>query len=346
MIHLRISPFEWLSLIAQGHAAFQLLYQATEFGLFERLHREGPLSPEEVSKSLQLAESPTRILLTGLTVLKFLKRMPTGKYQLTEVSRRFLIQSSPENLIDVLGWQRFIVYPGIEDAGTSLRENRNQGLEGLPGDGNTLYEKLSTVPKLQATFQKAMSSLSRANHAELMENLPAGTHRRLVDCGGGDATNVIALCERNPRLNAVVFDQPDVCEIAKLKIEAHGIGNRVTTYPGELFSTPFPADVDAVLMSHLLTIWSPEKNVELLGRAFSALPSKGKIYLFNMAVDNDESGPFSSALGSLYFQCVATGQGRLYRREEFQSFLKMAGFVDIEERALRNAHYFWSATKP
>ena len=79
----------------------------------------------------------------------------------------------------------------------------------------------------------------------------------------------------------------------------------------------------------MLTIWSPEKNQALLAKCYRSLPAGGKLLIFNMVSWDDETGPLICALGSAYFQAIATGEGMLYCGQDYESWLRAAGFAAI-----------------
>lgn len=345
-LKIEVSFFEWASLIAQGHAAFQFLWNGIQFNIFEMLEKNGSMSLEEIQKQTELEDGPVKMLMTSLTCLQFVHLDENEKYQNTSLTKKYFVRSSSANLIDVLGWQRYIVYPGVEDAESSLRANKNLGLEKFPGTAPHLYQRIAPDDHLRTVFQKAMSSLSSSSHQVLMETIDLQGCHHLVDAGGGQGTNVIALGKRFPNVERLtVFDQPDICKMAANNILQQKMESRLQTHPGDLFGTEFPTTMDSVLLSHMLTIWSEENNVKLLKKAYQALPSGGKLFIFNMAVEDDQRGPFSSALGSLYFQCVATGEGRLYTQKEFVRMIEAAGFKLEKTQKLPQAHYLWTAVK-
>ncbi len=345
-LKIEVSFFEWASLIAQGHAAFQFLWNGIQFNIFEMLEKNGSMSIEEIQKESALEDGPVKMLMTSLTCLQFVNLDENEKYQNTSLTKKYFVRSSSANLIDVLGWQRYIVYPGVEDAEASLRANKNLGLEKFPGTSPHLYQRIAPDDHLRPVFQKAMSSLSSSSHQVLLESIDLQGCHHLVDAGGGQGTNVIALGQRFPNVEQLtVFDQPDICKMAAKNILDKGLQSRIQTHPGDLFDTDFPKTMDSVLLSHMLTIWSEQNNIKLLKKAYEALPSGGKLFIFNMAVDDDQRGPFSSALGSLYFQCVATGEGRLYTQKEFVHMIEAAGFQMVKTEKLPQAHYLWTAVK-
>ena len=98
----------------------------------------------------------------------------------------------------------------------------------------------------------------------------------------------------------------------------------------DMFLTPLPPGIDAILYAHIFTIWSPQKNIALLKKTHAALPKGGKVLIFNMMARDDDSGPLSTALGSPYFLAIATGEGMLYPWKDYESWLREAGFSNFQ----------------
>lgn len=329
--------YDQLVLIAGGHTAFQLLYAGIELGVFDYLSRHPGASSGQISEATGLQAVPSRILLVGLTALKLILK-DEDSYRNAAMVEQLLTSDSASNMVEVLGWQSHIVYPGEIDFVESLKQNRNVGLSRFPGDEPTLYQRLAHDPELEKVFQNAMSSLSRSANAILAREVDfAGIHH-LVDAGGGDGTNAITLAMAHPHLRVTVFDSPTVCERAAANIEAAGLSDRINTHAGNFFTDDFPAGIDCILFSHILTIWSPQNNVRLLTRAFDALPEGGRVMIFNMMSQDTGDGPLVTALGSPYFLSIASGEGMLYAWNEYEEFLASAGFRQTERLELPKDH--------
>jgi tRNA A58 N-methylase Trm61 len=329
--------FDDLVLIAEGHTAFQLLWAGVELGVFSLLAKCPRIGKDEIAKRLSIEAYPTRILLLGLTALRLIFK-EGDEYRNSAAAENFLVKDNPENLVDVLGWQAHIVYRGELDFVESLRQGTNVGLRQFPGDGDNLYARLAQDPPLEAVFHRAMDSISRMANALLTKTVDLTTLRHLVDAGGGDGTNAITLARAYQHLDITVFDSPSVCVLAEENIRHAGLSSRIRTHSGNFFTDSYPTDIDCILFAHILTIWSPEENILLLRRAFDALPSGGKVIIFNMMGNDDQSGPLTAALGSPYFLSIATGKGMLYSWQEYESFVHEAGFIKTERVVLPRDH--------
>lgn len=304
-------------LIFAGHSAFQLLWAGVELGLYDLLSKNPESAFDDISHALHLEPQPTRVLLTGLTALRVIKKN-NEKYTNAILIEQMLVSEKPNSFAPVLGWQRYIVYEGLIDFVESLKKNSNVGLNRFPGQGNTLYERLASDPFRERVFQDAMSALShQANFC--LHNLEALKNiRHIVDAGGGDGTNGISLCKHYPQIKVSIFDSESVCKIAAQHIEKEHLSDRIKTWPGNFLHDPFPENIDAVLYAHIFTIWSPQTNLALLQRTYEALPKGGSVIIFNMMGADDDSGPISTALGSPYFQAIATGEEMLYSKADYE----------------------------
>ncbi|MFZ5573988.1 MAG: methyltransferase [Pseudomonadota bacterium] len=317
--------WERLVLIAGGHTAFQLLWAGVELGLYDTLSARPGQTLDELAQALGLARQPARILLVGLTALGVVK-LENGRYRNADVTEARMVSGKPGCVAPILGWQAHIVYPGMMDFVASLKANRNVGLARFEGTEPTLYERLTHDKTLEKIFQDSMSGLSRQANQFLPKAMDFSGYHHVVDAGGGDGTNAMAIARAYPGLKATVFDSPSVCAHARQNIAAAGMAERVDTWEGNFFDTPFPPDTDCVVYCHILTIWSMEKNRALLKRTFDALPTGGAVVIFNMMADDDDRGPLSTALGSPYFLAIATGEGMLHPWKDYEAALRDAGF--------------------
>lgn len=298
-------------------------------GLYNFLSQKSSATFDEICAHIGLEEQPGRVLLTGLTALGLIKKNDDN-YENATLTEKMLVDGKEGSAAPILGWQRYIVYEGLIDFVESLKKNKNVGLDRFPGEGKTLYERLSSDPFREKKFHDAMSALSKQASQHMVDALPLETITHIVDAGGGDGSNAISLCRKFPHLKATVFDRESVCKMAREKIEKEGMGTRIGTWTGNFLTDPFPEGIDAVLYAHIVTIYSQETNVAMLRKAYESLKDGGRVIIFGMFGDDDDTGPLSTALGSPYFQAIATGEGMLYSWKDAESWLGQIGFRKVE----------------
>ena len=335
---------ERFSLILGGHIFFQTLSAAARFDLFTMLSKSGGLTRPQIAARLGIEEKPLRILLLGLVALKLLHK--TGSvYTNSSLADIFLNRENPQNVISIIEWQSHINYRPLQSFYDAIKANKNVGLNEFEGTEPTLYERLVHHPELEKIFQDAMEHISVQANANFCEQVDLSHVKHLVDVGGGNGANIIALARKYPKLRATVFDSPTVCDIARRNIAAQGFADRLGATAGNCFIDAFPQGADCILFCHFFTIWSEEKNQSLLRKCFHALPSGGSVIVFNMMQSDNEDGPLTAAMGSPYFLTLATGEGMLYTWSEYESWMKEAGF-SIKKLELPRDHGAIIGVKP
>jgi ubiquinone/menaquinone biosynthesis C-methylase UbiE len=286
---------------------------------------------------LEIEDYPARVLLLGCTTLELLDKCDE-KYANSELADRLLVRTAPGNIVAVVEWQHLINYQAMYFFYDAIVVNRNVGLDVFEGTEKTLYQRLAHNPRLERVFQKAMEAISVQANSVLAEHVDLSEVRHLVDVGGGNGTNILALAKKYPTLRATVFDSPSVCQIAQANFAAAGLSDRLDAVAGNCFQDPFPADCHCLLFCHFFTIWSEEQNRNLLKKAYAAIPSGGRVIIFNMMQWDDETGPLTAAMGSPYFLTLATGSGMLYTAKEYEDWMRDAGFTSITRQTLPLDH--------
>lgn len=318
-----------LTLYLIGHAAFQYLNAGCELNVFPLLHERASIPRAAFAESLDLPPLSARCLLFGLTSLGLIIR-DGDDYRNCFAIEMLFAEGEWDMFLSTVRFESRIVYPGQADFVESLRQGKNVGLRHVPGTGETVYQRVNQFPDLQATFYDFMSSWSRHANPLLLENTDFTDVRRVLDVGGGDATNAIALAKRHPHLHVSLLDLPSVVPLARERISRAGVADRVEAVEGDLFSPAFPAGFDCFLFIHQLVIWSQEQSTFLLRKAYEALPSGGRVVIFNMMSNDDDSGPPFAALASVYFVSIAAGKGMIYSWKDYESCLHAAGFRRTE----------------
>lgn len=318
-----------LAWVLFGHAAFQYLNAASELELFELLDRRGPLTREQIGEALGLAERANNILLLGCTSLGLLAKSG-DQYELADVIAGLIGTADWARFRDTVAFEQHIVYEGQLDFTESLRANTNVGLRRVRGGGRDLYHRFAENPDMERVFYRYMRSWSELANEQLVERLDLSRTKRLLDCGGGDAVNAIALAEANPSLDVTVFEIPASGMIAEKKIAAAGLSDQVSVLTGDMFADDLPRGYDCVLFAHQLVIWTLEENTALLRRAYDVLPDGGRVVIFNSMSNDEGDGPVVAALDSVYFASLPAQGGMIYSWAQHEQCLRDAGFTGIE----------------
>lgn len=320
---------EGLIRILFGASAFNLLRAAHKLGLFDLLRSRGPLSDDDLASALGLQQRPVQILLLGTTSLGLTVRAGQG-FANSVLIDEMVADCTWEIIEDIIDFESEIVGPAAGDLLESLRQNTNVGLNRIPGEGTDLYHRLSAHPDLEALFYRCMRSWSRLSNPILVGKSDLTAVHRVLDVGGGDAVNAIALAQANPNVSFTVVDMPGALEFAEEKIRVSGLADRIRVEAGDIFSDDYPAGHDCVLFANQLVIWSGEQNVRLLRKAYQCLPVGGQVLIFNAFSSDSGDGPLYAALDNVYFATLPSGNSTIYPWRDHEKWLAEAGFRDAE----------------
>ncbi|MCG8917251.1 methyltransferase domain-containing protein [Actinokineospora sp. PR83] len=312
-----------------GAAAFQMLRAGVELGLFGLLQDKGELPAADIGPALGLSERSTRILLLGVTALGLTEVTEDGSHRNAPVLAEMFADGSWDIFADIVAFEAELVYLPLSDLVESLRSDTNAGLARFAGEGDDLYHRLPETPHLEALFYRSMRSWSRLSNPVLVAKADLTGVSRVLDVGGGDGVNAIALARANPGVRFTVVDLPGAVEIARGKIAEAGLADRIDVAPLDIFHDEYPAGHDAVLFANQLVIWSAEQNLDLLRRAHAALPDGGRVMVFNVMSDDSGDGPLYSALDNAYFATLTAPRSMIYPWGDYEGWLREAGFAEV-----------------
>jgi len=171
-------------------------------------------------------------------------------------------------------------------------------------------------------FNKAMTALSNAHYAGVVDAYDFRTIRKLVDVGGGHGRLISMILAANPKMRGVLFDMPHAFEGGQRTIDETGLSDRCEVVSGDFFRS-VPAGGDAYILSRVIHDWDDEKAVAILKVIRGVLPPKGRLLLFETMIQagNRLSYPLLSDLNMV----IRTG-GCERTEAEYRTLYKAAGF--------------------
>jgi SAM-dependent methyltransferase len=130
-------------------------------------------------------------------------------------------------------------------------------------------------------------------------------------------------------MTAVLFDLPPVIEIARERIQAEGLTERVLLVSGDFSKDTLPGGCDLALLSAIIHQNSPEENLALFRKIHEALEPGGTLLIRDFVMDSTRTMPKEGALFALNM-LVNTVAGGTYTFDDLSEALGQVGFVHIE----------------
>lgn len=287
--------------------------EGARLGVFEALSG-APLPVEEIAVRCGTHPNATRKLLDALSATGYL-RLEDGRYDLTAMSRKWLLPGSPHSLHHKMLWQ-LTEWDWIGRAGEYVRTGRPLAFHG------------ALSPEEWETYQKAMLDVARLAAPEVARRTPVPQGARdLLDVGGSHGLFSVALCRRHPKLRAVVLDLPEAIERAAPLLDREGMGERVTHRAGDALTEDLgTAAWDVVFIANLVHHFDDATNRELVRRVARALRPGGVCVIQELVRPHtpDEAGQ-TGALLDLYF--ALTSESGTWSFEEMADWQRAAGLT-------------------
>jgi hypothetical protein len=313
----RLSPVPILQ-VATGFWASQALLTAVELRVFTLLFG-GAKSSAELATEMQVDAPALEALLDANCALGFLQRHGE-RYRNSEVSNAFLVEGSPGSYVDLVRFMRDPLF-GVWQA---LRDTVRNGESPIPAGEMDATE----VALARAFHNGAYATTMRV--AEILD-LEFSGYSRMIEMGGHSGAGSLCLARRYPQLGATILDRPPFQPLAEELIQASKLEDRVRFQPGNPDEGSPGADVDLVLLPHVLSRRSRAAIPDILTAVRQSLRSGGALIVTEFLLEDSKAEPREAALFRL--NVVASygpkNAGSL-TRSELYGLLRDAGFTNVD----------------
>jgi acetylserotonin N-methyltransferase len=306
---------------------------ADELGLYGALD-SAPASAADLAERLSLNRRGTHVLLGMLAALG-LVALRGGRYELTAVARTYLLPSSAYYWGPLLRALGVVAQPhaallGALRAPDEVAARAQLKPATIAGDPVEGWQSGQIDAAQAAAVTQIMHCHSLPASVAVARSGVLQGISRLLDVGGGSGCFSIAVAQHFPAVRCTVMELAAVCEVATRYIADGGVTERVDTAAVDMFREPWPRGYDAMFFSNIFHDWDAETDLFLAERAHEALADGGRIFLHEMLLAEDGSGPATTASFSMLM--LLGTKGRQYTFGELRQILTSAGFTDIEAR--------------
>jgi ubiquinone/menaquinone biosynthesis C-methylase UbiE len=303
-----------------GFCISRSIATVAELGIADRL-ANGSRTAAELASDCGVQERPLFRVLRALAGEGVFGEGEDGRFGLTPTAD-LLRTDHPSSLRD---WAIYVNDLTFRASFELLHTVRTGELAFPRVFGTGLFEYLGQHPEHSEKLLRAMSSISAARTAGLLEAYDFGPSRRLVDVGGAHGTMVAAIAERYPRLHCTTFDRPSAEPGALETFTERLIADRCDFVGGDFFHDDLPEGADTYLLSAILHDWDDERCQQILRNCRRAISETGRLLVVEIVLSDERNVP------DTYRNCldlaVMLQLGGMERSEsEFRALLRLAGF--------------------
>lgn len=301
--------------LGRSYQGAAVLAAAADLDLFSVL-APAPLAAAELARALQCDLRALTILLDALVALRLLEKSGS-RYALPDGLNAFLTPEGAQSILAMAQHQgrclRYWAQLG-RVVKTGRPAERIPGVRGEAGD--------------QEAFIGAMHNVSAPNADEVIRAVQPLQFQHLLDIGGASGTWTIAFLRACPSARATLFDLPHVIPMARRRLAAAGLDQRVKLVAGDFATDALPPGADLAWVSAIVHQNSRAQNRALFTAVFEALAPGGRIAIRDILMEEGRIRPVAGALFAVNM-LVATEGGGTFTFGELRKDLASAGFVEV-----------------
>jgi hypothetical protein len=309
--------------IACGYFLSQALFVAVKLGIADLL-ADGPKSSLELARSAGAHPDALHRILRTLAGRGVFAQGEDGRFALTSLAEP-LRSDAPDSL------RGYFALLGSDWYWRAWGELLHSARTGEPAFEHVFKQSLfgyfDVQPEAGKVFSDAMTSRSAAEDGAIASAIDLSGTNMVVDVGGGQGALLKAVLEAHPQVRGILFDLPNVVEMARPRFGGTEAAGRCEFVAGD-FLSPIPVRGDVVLMKRIIHDWDDERARAILGNCRSVLAAGGRLVLVErlLTAGNDYS---MAKLMDLQMM-VMTPRGRERSEAEYEALLASAGFKQTD----------------
>ena len=299
-----------------------------DLGVLKALDDAGEkgLNAQDISTKTGVSEYGVKVLL-DMALSAHIVLWDKPNYRMANLGFYLLHDGMTEANMD---FTADVCYAAMMHLTEAIQNGTPAGLKEL-GDWETIYQGLSQLPeKAKESWFKFDHFYSDRSFPILLEKVFQKQPKSLVDIGGNTGKWAMQCCHYNSDVEITIVDLPQQLEMAMANAKEQGFEDRVTPYPANMLDKQqaLPTGADVWWMSQFLDCFSPMEILSILKRVRSHMSEQATVYILELFWDAQryDAASYSLNATSLYFTCLANGNSRFYRSEDFLEIVEEAGF--------------------
>ncbi|MET2953041.1 class I SAM-dependent methyltransferase [Vibrio harveyi] len=303
-----------------------------ELGILAALDSAGSkgMNAVEIAEKTGVSEYGVKVLL-DMAISAHIVLWEKPNYSLANLGFYLLYDGMTQANMD---FTADVCYAAMMHLTDAIKEGKPSGLKEL-GDWETIYQGLSTLPEqAKQSWFKFDHFYSDRSFPLLLKEVFANKPSHIVDIGGNTGKWAMQCCNHDQDVNITIVDLPQQLEVAMANAKENQLSERITPFPANMLEKAqvLPEHADIWWMSQFLDCFSPIEILNILKKVKAQLREGDTVYILELFWDAQKYAGASYSLNatSLYFTCLANGNSRFYRSDDFLEIVEAAGLVVTE----------------
>lgn len=312
-----LPPSAVLMQLITGYWVSSAIYVAAKLGLADHIG-DNSINADELALRVGVHPGALYRLLRALSSVGVFTEVGPGRFALTPIGN-CLKSDIPGSLRALSIYGREMTW---ETWGRLLHSVRTGETAFAHLHGMGFFEFLKQDPELARLFDEAMTVFVTMYGLAIAGTYDFTPFSTIVDVGGGRGALIEAILKQNPKARGIIFDRPEVVEIARSRLASSGLSNRCECIGGDFFVS-LPSGGDAYLLASVIHDWNDERSLTILRNCCRAMDSQARLLLVEMVIPPGDI-PFFGKL--LDLNMLVNFGGRERTEVEYRSLLFAAGF--------------------
>lgn len=302
--------------IAVSFQQSRILLSAFELGIFSAIG-ENELDSSLIAKQIGTDDRATNRLCNALVTLGFLEKQ-NGKFSNSDTAKKYLVKESPQFLSNLYHTNH------LWNSWSGLTESVKLG-HSVQDD-----EIVERNDDWRESFIEAMHHRAEDQAKEIAEYLDLTNVKTTLDIGGGSGAFSFGFINKNPNIQAFIFDLPNIIPITEKYVNQYNKKERIKLLKGDYLKDSFGGIYDLIFLSAIIHINSFEENKYLIKKCADSLSSTGTIVISDFVMSEDRLSPPRGTFFALNM-LVGTKSGDTFTQNEITEWYRSAG-LEFEKR--------------
>jgi hypothetical protein len=304
--------------LINGYQVSQAIHVAATLGIADLL-ADGSRTSDELAEATGSQPRALYRLLRALAAAGVLHEDENRSFALSDVGAQ-LRSDVPDSLH---GWASFVGRPYYWNAWAHLAESIRNGENTFKQVyGESVWEYRAKRPEESEIFDRAMSALTGASNAAILEAYDFSGFETVVDVGGGNGALLAGILDRHPTVRGVVFDQPHVVANARAFLAERGFEDRCDVAAGSFFDS-VPSGAEAYILKAIIHDWEDPEAEAILHTCRRAMGPTATLLVIEQELGAPNERP-PAKFSDLNMLVGPGGQERT--RDEYAALFAATGF--------------------